>query len=114
MKTPFLLLSIVSSIPFTFAIPLVWYVLLSMITVAVFAHDKRAARRQRRRVPEKRLHLLELIGGFPGAWIAITLFHHKSRKPSFLFMSVLCTLVNVAVAFLLILLLSTTAASDGS
>ena len=61
-----------------------WYLFLSCLAFLVFAHDKRAARTQRSRVPERRLHLLELLGGFPGAWLAIFMFHHKSSKGSFL------------------------------
>ena len=113
MNTPCLLLSLDHPLPLILGTAGAWYLLLSMIAFAVFAHDKRAARRQRRRVPEKRLHLLELVGGFPGAWTAIILFHHKSRKSSFLFISVLCTLVNVVAAFLVVRLLSPVA-SGGS
>ena len=79
-----------------------WYMLLSIIAFAVFGHDKRAARKQRTRVPEKRLHLLELLGGFPGAFLAIILFHHKSSKPSFLIISVFCSVVNVAFVAILL------------
>ena len=99
------LLSFESPIPLVLVIPAGWYLLLSMITFVVFAHDKRAARMQRRRVPEKRLHLLELVGGFPGAWLAIILLHHKSRKASFLFISILCSLANAVLVSLLAYLL---------
>lgn len=45
--------------------------------------DKAAAKKDMRRVPENTLHLLGLIGGWPGAMIAQRLFHHKTRKTSF-------------------------------
>jgi uncharacterized membrane protein YsdA (DUF1294 family) len=32
------------------------------------------------RIPESRLHLAELLGGWPGAWVAQRLFRHKSAK----------------------------------
>jgi len=75
-----------------------WYLSLSLVAFVVFAADKHAARSGRRRVPEARLHLLELLGGFPGALLAITCLRHKSSKPSFLVVSILCVLVNLAIA----------------
>lgn len=76
-----------------------WYLVLSCLAFLVFAHDKRAARTRRSRVPERRLHLLELLGGFPGAWLAIFMFHHKSSKGSFLVVTVLASAVNLLVLF---------------
>ena len=71
-----------------------WYAVLSLLTFISFARDKQAARRHRRRTSERHLHLLELVGGFPGAWLAITLLRHKSRKVSFLAVSLLTSALN--------------------
>ena len=80
-----------------------WYLALSLLSFLVFAHDKRAARKHHRRVPERRLHLLELLGGFPGAFLAVGLLRHKSSKPSFLIISTLCAALNLAALALLLL-----------
>lgn len=56
---------------------------LSAITFVVYALDKHAAQTGRWRTPESTLHLLELAGGWPGAWIAQQLLRHKSRKPGY-------------------------------
>ena len=74
-----------------------WYLVWSVPTFLVFAFDKRAARTNRRRVPEARLHLLELVGGFPGALLAIMALHHKSSKRIFLAVSALCILANLTL-----------------
>lgn len=60
-----------------------WYLLLSIVAFTVYAIDKRKAIRGTWRVKERTLHLLELLGGWPGALAAQHYFHHKSRKTSF-------------------------------
>lgn len=56
---------------------------LSAITFVVYALDKQAAQTGRWRTPESTLHLLELAGGWPGAWVAQQVLRHKSRKPAY-------------------------------
>ena len=79
----------------------IWSSIASVYTFFAFARDKRAARRHRRRTPERHLHVLELIGGFPGAWLAILLLRHKSSKPSFLVVSFLASAANLVIAGLI-------------
>jgi uncharacterized membrane protein YsdA (DUF1294 family) len=61
------------------------YVIASVTTLVAFALDKRAARLGRWRVPEASLHLVELLGGFPGTLIGQRLFRHKRRKRHYVF-----------------------------
>ena len=90
-----------------------WYGLAGLWAFVGFARDKRAARRHRRRTSERHLHLLELLGGFPGAWLAILFLRHKSSKPSFLLISVLTSATNIVlVAALLYLLMPSSAPSS--
>ena len=56
----------------------------SIITYRCYSRDKTAAQNAGRRTPESTLHLLSLVGGWPGALIAQVLLRHKTRKPSFL------------------------------
>lgn len=55
----------------------------SLITYLAYAMDKSAARQGAWRTKENTLHLLGLIGGWPGALLAQKLLRHKSRKASF-------------------------------
>ena len=57
---------------------------MSLITYGVYSGDKTAAQNAGRRTPESTLHLMSLVGGWPGALIAQVLLRHKTRKPSFL------------------------------
>lgn len=72
------------------------YLCVSLISIAIYAFDKSASMNRRWRTSERTLHLLALLGGWPGAWIAQLLFRHKARKTSFLVAFVLCVLANVA------------------
>jgi len=59
------------------------YLVASVVTFAVYARDKQAAMRGARRTPERTLHWLALVGGWPGALLAQRLLRHKTRKPFF-------------------------------
>jgi uncharacterized membrane protein YsdA (DUF1294 family) len=57
--------------------------LLSALTYWAYAVDKRRAEAREWRVPEARLHLLELLGGWPGAFLAQRRLRHKCSKGSY-------------------------------
>jgi uncharacterized membrane protein YsdA (DUF1294 family)/cold shock CspA family protein len=59
------------------------YVVASAVTFLAYAHDKSAARKDQWRISESTLHVLSLIGGWPGAFVAQKLLRHKSKKQSF-------------------------------
>ena len=59
------------------------YLVMSFVAFAAYAMDKRAAKRGAWRTPESTLHTLELLCGWPGAWLAQRLLRHKSVKTSF-------------------------------
>ena len=72
-----------------------WAPAFSLATFVVYGIDKAAAQRSWRRVPEAHLHLLSLLGGWPGALIAQQLFRHKTRKQPFRTVFFLTVLANV-------------------
>jgi uncharacterized membrane protein YsdA (DUF1294 family)/cold shock CspA family protein len=65
--------------------PLVFglYLGASAVTYLVYAFDKSAARNNRWRTRESTLHMLSLVGGWPGALLAQNLLRHKSRNGAF-------------------------------
>ncbi|MEM6393424.1 MAG: DUF1294 domain-containing protein [Planctomycetota bacterium] len=54
--------------------------LASLAVAVLLAWDKRQARRGRSRVPEARLHVLELLGGWLASWVVRRLIRHKTVK----------------------------------
>ena len=73
------------------------YLALSLLTFVVYAIDKSKAKRSVWRIPEKTLHLLSLVGGWPGALLAQQLLRHKSSKTSFRIVFWLTLCLNLVV-----------------
>lgn len=80
-------------------IPLFAYLALSALAVFLFYDDKRRAYKKQRRTPEASLHLVELLGGWPGSLVAQQLFRHKTRKLSYQAMCWLVVLMHQYVWF---------------
>lgn len=59
--------------------PFFLYWILSILTMFLYGTDKANAATRRWRVPEIYLHILEFLGGWPGALIAQNDFRHKTR-----------------------------------
>ncbi len=82
----------------------IFYYLLAinLITFLVFVWDKQRAIYNQRRVPERVLWLLSLLGGSLGALIAVELAKHKRRKASFILILALIMLFQIIIAYWLI------------
>lgn len=76
---------------------LVIYLSASIVTYVVYALDKTAAQKDKRRTPENTLHLLSLLCGWPGAFIAQQHLRHKSIKQPFRLKFWLTVIVNCGV-----------------
>ncbi len=74
-----------------------FYFVISIITFIMYAKDKSAAKKGKWRIPEKTLHLLSIIGGWPGALIAQQKLRHKSQKNSFRVLFWLTSILNISL-----------------
>ncbi len=59
------------------------YLAASLVSYVLYWLDKAAAGKGRQRTPEATLHLVDLLGGWPGALVAQHQFRHKTVKASF-------------------------------
>lgn len=62
---------------------LVLALVMSVITFIAFGIDKRRAVSGKQRISENSLHVMSLLGGWPGALLGQKLFRHKTVKLSF-------------------------------
>lgn len=68
----------------------------SGLTFLLYGLDKLFALKDLRRISEKTLHALSLIGGWSGAYVGQLIFRHKISKQSFRRRFYLTVFVNVA------------------
>ncbi|MGC8786350.1 MAG: DUF1294 domain-containing protein [Anaerolineae bacterium] len=84
----------------------VWIAACSAATLAIYGLDKgiskvngaRPSDKSLSRAPENLLHLLALLGGFPGGWLGMIFFGHKTnfrKHPSIWFFLCLGTALHV-------------------
>jgi len=72
---------------------------INALAYGAYAFDKRRARAKERRLAETRLHLLELLGGWPGAFLAQRRLRHKCSRITFQSVFWLIVLAYQFVAF---------------
>ena len=63
----------------------VWLLLMSLVLFFTMGADKRRAVKSLRRVPERRLFTLALLGGAAGGWLGMYAFRHKTKHGKFIF-----------------------------
>lgn len=78
-----------------------WFGVMSLATFIVYGIDKRRAKQEGGdRISEKTLHVLSLLGGWPGAIAGQKLFRHKTCKKTFRLVFWLSVLGNLIESFL--------------
>ena len=71
------------------------YAAVSLLTYVFYYLDKSAARNGGWRTKESTLHLLAVLGGWPGALLGQQRLRHKTRKQPFRFIFWLTVLANI-------------------
>jgi uncharacterized membrane protein YsdA (DUF1294 family) len=58
----------------------IFLLIINSVSLLVMSFDKAKSRHNQRRVSEKNLFLLALLGGGVGIYVAMYLFRHKTKK----------------------------------
>ena len=61
----------------------IYLIIINMASGFLFAYDKYSSTKNQQRIPEKILHLFELLGGVFANVILMYTIRHKNRKLSF-------------------------------
>ncbi len=78
---------------------LAFYIVMNLVAFVMYWYDKSAARTSRWRTRENTLHAIDLLGGWPGALVAMQVFRHKSSKATFRTTFWVTVIVNCAILF---------------
>ncbi|MBI5550860.1 MAG: cold shock and DUF1294 domain-containing protein [Desulfobacterales bacterium] len=78
------------------------YAGMSALTFIIYLKDKSAAEYGTWRTSESTLHILSLLGGWPGASIGQSFLRHKSKKLSFRVMYWLTVIANCGALYLIL------------
>ncbi len=77
----------------------IWLAAASLTLFCLYGFDKSRAKNGGRRISEKTLHWLALLGGFPGGWLGRSVFRHKTRKGVFAVVLILATLIHAGIVY---------------
>ena len=62
---------------------LLFFILMNLVTFALFRADKKKAEKNKFRIPERDLLSFSACFGALGGLLGMIIFHHKTRKPKF-------------------------------
>lgn len=71
------------NLPILSQLLVIYFIVINLITFFYFGFDKMRSQINERRVRERTLWLLALIGGSAGALLGMHFFRHKTKKISF-------------------------------
>lgn len=85
-----------------YIILLTYLILISLISIVVTVIDKINAIRSKRRVSEKALFILSVLGGSIAMYITMLIIRHKTRKLKFMFGIPLVILLQLCFALFIV------------
>ena len=81
---------------------IIYFILINLITFITFGIDKGKAINNNRRVSEKTLWIMSLIGGSLGALLGMKMFRHKTKKLSFQAMMAVILVLQIFIIYLIL------------
>lgn len=75
---------------------------INLLGLVYVGYDKKMARLQRRRIPEKRFFIIAFFGGAVGVIGGMRAFRHKTRHTTFVYGMPLMLMLNIIFCYLLL------------
>ena len=79
-----------------------YLILISLVAVFITVHDKRAAKKHKRRIPEKTLFVIALLGGAFAMYLTMLAVRHKTLHRRFMLGLPLITVLHIVCICLLL------------
>jgi len=80
-----------------------YLLIINLISFALFFADKQKSKRDKWRIKESTLYLVSFMGGTLGSIAAMILFHHKTKKPKFVIITIIALIFNVVLVYELLI-----------
>jgi uncharacterized membrane protein YsdA (DUF1294 family) len=74
-----------------------YLLIINLISFALYFIDKQKSKRDKWRIKESTLHFVSFLGGTLGSIAAMILFHHKTKKPMFVMITIIALLFNIFI-----------------
>ncbi|MFA6983987.1 MAG: DUF1294 domain-containing protein [Sedimentibacter sp.] len=81
-----------------------YLLIINLISFVLFFIDKQKSKRDKWRIKESTLHFVSFLGGTLGSITAMILFHHKTKKPMFVMITIIALLTNILAVYFFITL----------
>ncbi|MBS4199930.1 DUF1294 domain-containing protein [Bacillus sp. FJAT-49732] len=86
---------------------LIWYfIIINVFGMQIMKNDKKRAIHHQRRISEKNLWMVALIGGAPGTFIGMKMYRHKTKHFQFKYGFPILAIIDLLIYFYLFTLVS--------
>ncbi|MBQ8208763.1 MAG: DUF1294 domain-containing protein [Clostridia bacterium] len=86
-------------------IPYIYSAIISLIALIITCADKSAAKHDKRRIPEKTLFSVAIIGGSLAMYYTMRIIRHKTKHKRFMIGLPIIMILQIAIPIVLILLI---------
>lgn len=76
-----------------------YLIIINLVSFVLFFADKQKSKKNKWRIKESTLHIASFMGGIIGSISAMVLFHHKTKKPKFIIITIIALLFNLFLAY---------------
>lgn len=80
-----------------------YIIIINIISFLLFFADKQKSKKDKWRIKESTLHIMSFMGGVLGSITAMILFHHKTKKPKFVIITIIALIFNGILVYKLLI-----------